>query len=153
MFGIEYIKIIGYGVIVFLFFFMIVIFFRFVGCFKVLFIVGVIGIIINMSLNMVLIYGFLGVLVMGVMGVVWVIVLFKVVELIVLIVIVFFYSNENYVREIFKKYLIIKCLVIMYILKGGLIIINEILWLIVMVFYVMFIISGIYEWVIVYGYL
>ena len=77
---------------------------------------------------MVLIYGFLGVPAMGAMGAAWATVLSKVAELIVLIVIAFFYSNENYAREIFKKYLITKRLVKMYILKGGPIIINEILW-------------------------
>lgn len=152
MFGIEYIRIIGYGAIVFLSSFMIATFFRSVGRAKAPLFAGVIGIIVNMFLNMILIYGFLGFPAMGAIGAAWATVISKIVELVVLLVIAFFYSNENYARDIFKKFLITKRLVIMYISKGGPIIINEILWSIAMVLYAMFITSGIYEWVTAYGY-
>lgn len=151
-FGIQYIKIIGYGAIIFLTAFMISTFFRSIGKAKVPLIAGIVGIVVNMSLNMILIYGFLGFPAMGAIGAAWATVISKTAELVVLLIIAVFYSKENYAREIFKKYLITKRLVKMYILKGGPIIVNEILWSIAMVLYAMFITSGVYEWVTAYGY-
>ncbi|WP_162146819.1 MATE family efflux transporter [Acholeplasma granularum] len=151
-FGIQYIKIIGFGATIFLTSFMISTYFRSIGRAKVPLLAGVIGIIINMSLNMILIYGFLGFPAMGAIGAAWATVISKVAELIVLLIVAIFYSEENYASDILKDFLITKRLVKMYILKGGPIIINEVLWSVAMVLYAMFITSGVYEWVTAYGY-
>lgn len=151
-FGIEYIQIIGYGAIVFLSSFMIATFYRSVGRANIPLFAGIVGIIVNMILNMILIYGFLGFPAMGAIGAAWATLISKIAELIVLIVVAFLYSEENYAKEIFKKYVITKRLIKMYILKGAPIIVNEVLWSISMVLYAMFITSGVYEWVTAYGY-
>lgn len=151
-FGVQYIKIIGYGAVVFLTAFMISTFFRSIGRAKAPLLAGIVGIVVNMSLNMILIYGYLGFPAMGAIGAAWATVISKMAELVVLIIIAVFYSKENYAKEIFNKFVVTKRLVKMYILKGGPIIVNEILWSIAMVLYAMFITSGVYEWVTAYGY-
>lgn len=151
-YGIEYVRVIGYGAIVFLMSFIISTIFRSVGRPKIPLLSGVIGIVINMGLNLVLIYGYLGFPAMGAMGAAWATVISKIVELIILIIIAFFFSVENYARDVFKRFCITSKLFVMYLKKGTPIVLNEILWAFAMVLYARFITSGILDWVTAYGY-
>ncbi|MGI6360018.1 MAG: MATE family efflux transporter [Acholeplasmatales bacterium] len=151
-FGIDYVTVIGYGAIFFLLPFMISVFFRSTGRPKVPLVAGIIGIIVNVSLNYVLIYGHFGFPEMGATGAALATVISKIVELVVLIIFAVFFSNEKYVREIFKKPVITGRLVSMYFKKGIPIIANEVLWAFGMVLFAKYITSGVYEWVTAYGY-
>lgn len=151
-FGIDYVKVIGYGAIFFLLSFMISVFFRATGRPKVPLFAGIIGIIVNISMNFVLIYGHFGFPEMGATGAALATVISKIVELLVLIIVALFFSTQKYVKEIFRKPLITKRLVSMYFQKGIPIIANEVLWAFGMVLYAKYITSGVYEWVTAYGY-
>lgn len=150
--GIDYIKVIGYGAIFFILPFMVSVFFRSTGRPRVPLVAGIIGIGVNISLNFVLIYGYLGFPELGATGAAVATVASKIVELLVLLIIAVFYSKEKYIKEIFKKPLITKRLVVMYFQKGIPIIANEVLWAFGMVLFAKYITSGVYEWVTAYGY-
>ena len=151
-YGIDYVKVIGYGAIVFLSAFMISVIFRSTGRPKVPLIAGVVGIIVNMALNLVLIYGLLGFPALGALGAAWATVISKGVELIILIIFAVFFSVENYARALFKRFCITSRLFVMYLKKGTPIVLNEVLWAFAMVLYAKYITSGILDWVTAYGY-
>ncbi len=151
-YGINYIKVIGYGAIFFILPFMISVFFRSTGRPRVTLIAGIIGIGVNISLNYIFIFGHFGFPELGATGAAVATVVSKIVELLVLVVIALFYSKDKYAKEIFKKPLITGRLVSMYFKKGIPIIANEVLWAFGMVLFAKYITSGVYEWVTAYGY-
>lgn len=152
MYGSDYVKVIGYGATVFLMSFMISTIFRSIGRAKVPLMAGIVGIIVNMALNLVLIYGYLGFPAMGALGAAWATVISKIVELVILIVVAVFFSVENYARDLFKRFCITSRLFWMYLKKGTPIVLNEVLWSFAMVLYAKYITSGILDWVTAYGY-
>ncbi len=151
-YGVDYIKVIGYGAVFFILPFMISVFFRSTGRPRVPLFAGIIGIVVNIGLNFVLIYGHFGFPEMGATGAALATVISKIVEFSVLIIVAIFYSKEKYVKEIFKKPLITRRLVSMYFQKGIPIIANEVLWAFGMVLFAKYITNGVYEWVTAYGY-
>lgn len=126
--GIEYLNYIALGAIVILLNFMVATIYRSLGKPQVPMYAGVVGIIVNVFLNFVLIFGLFGLTAMGAKGAAIATVISKVVELIILIVVALFYDKENYIKKVFSGYFIDRHLFNLYLKKGVPIIMNEVLW-------------------------
>ncbi|HZJ89622.1 MAG TPA: MATE family efflux transporter [Bacilli bacterium] len=126
--GIEYLNYIALGAVIMLLNFMVATIYRSLGKPKVPMYAGVLGIVVNIILNFILIFGLLGFPAMGAKGAAIATVISKVVELVVLIVVAVFYDTEKYIQAIFKGYFIDRHLFGLYLKKGLPIIMNEVLW-------------------------
>lgn len=126
--GTTYIRVIAFGAVFMLLNFMVSVIYRSLGKPKIPMFVGIIGIIINMGLNTILIFGYLGAPALGAKGAAIATVISKVVELILLIIIAIIYDKDKSIVSIFKKNYMTKNFFKLYLKKGGPIVLNEILW-------------------------
>lgn len=150
--GVHYIQVIAYGGVIMLLNFMVSTIFRSLGKPKIPLIAGLVGIIVNIVLNFVFIYGYLGVPEIGATGAAVATVISKLVELLILIVYAFFFSENQYARKIWKRFLINSNLIIMYLKKGLPIILNEILWAIGVQILARLITAGNTDWLTAFNY-
>lgn len=151
-FGTEYIKMIAFGAVIMLLNFMVSTIFRSLGKPKIPMFAGIAGIAINILLNVLLIFGYLGFPELGAMGAAIATVASKVIELGILLVVAFFFSEEGYARKIWKKVYLNSRHVIMYLRKGTPIVINEVMWAIGMQLLAFFITGGNTAWLTSYNY-
>lgn len=89
---------------------------------------------------------------MGATGAAVATVISKLVELLILIVYAFFFSENQYARKIWKRFLINSNLIIMYLKKGLPIILNEILWAIGVQILARLITAGNTDWLTAFNY-
>lgn len=151
-FGIEYVKIISYGSVVILLNFMVSTIYRSLGKPKVPLIAGIIGIVANIIMNFIFIFGHLGFKEMGASGAALATIISKGIELSILILIAFAFNKNSYAYKIFKGNHIKKPLLVNYLKKGAPVIANEILWAFGVTLMARFITGGNLEWIIAYGY-
>lgn len=126
--GVEYLRYIALGAVIMLLNFMVATIYRSLGKPKVPMYAGVLGIVVNIILNFILIFGLLGFPAMGAKGAAIATVISKAVELVVLIIVAVFYDKEKYIKEVFSGYFIDLHLFVLYLKKGLPIIMNEVLW-------------------------
>ncbi len=151
-FGIDYVKIISYGSVVILLNFMVATIYRSLGKPKVPLIAGIIGIVANIIMNFLFIYGYFGFNEMGASGAALATIISKGIELFILILAAFLYNKNGFAYKIFKGNYIQKPLFINYLKKGAPVIANEILWAFGITVLARFITGGNLEWIIAYGY-
>ena len=150
--GTQYIQIIGLGAIIILINFVVSTMFRALGQPKVPMFAGIAGIVVNIGLNLVLIYGYLGFPEMGPTGAAIATVVSKVVDLGILVVISLFFTEDKYARKIWNKIYFDSTLAIMYFKKGVPIILNEMMWAIGVQLMALFITWGNTSWLQSYNY-
>ncbi len=126
--GTTYIRFISYGAIFMLLNFMVSIIYRSLGKPKIPMFIGVFGIVINIALNAILIFGYLGAPALGAKGAAIATVISKIIELILLILVALIYDKDKYLIKIFKKNYLTKSFLNLYFKKGAPIVLNEILW-------------------------
>lgn len=151
-YGVDYIRIIGFGSTAMILTFMISNIYRSLGRPRVPLLAGVIGIIGNIILNFVFIYGYLGAPEMGSAGAALATVLSKIIELSILIIVAFFFSENNYARRIWKRLYVDFQLFKNYLKKGTPIVLNEVMWAIGIQLLALFITGGRINWLTSYNY-
>lgn len=151
-YGIDYVKIISYGSVVILLNFMVSTIYRSLGKPKIPLIAGVIGIVANIIMNYIFIYGYLGFNEMGASGAALATIISKGIELFILLFVAFAFSNNGFAYKIFKGNFIQKPLLINYLKKGAPVIANEVLWSLGITMLALFLTGGNLHWVIAYGY-
>lgn len=150
--GIEYLKYIAAGAVVILLNFMVATIYRSIGKPKIPMYAGIVGIVVNMALNFVLIFGFLGAPALGAKGAAIATVISKVVELLILIVIALFYDKEKYAAQVFRGFFIDNRLLRLYLQKGIPIVLNEMLWAVGVQILARLITGGNYDWLTAFNY-
>ncbi len=151
-YGEAYIKFIALGAVVILLNFMASTIYRSLGKPKIPVFSGVIGIVVNIGLNFILIFGLLGFAPMGTLGAAIATVISKVVELLILLGIAIFYDKEKYLKNIFTAYHIDLALFGLYLKKGIPIILNEIMWAVGVQVLARLITGGNYYWLQAFNY-
>lgn len=150
--GSKYIKVIALGAVVMLLNFMVSTIYRTIGKPKIPMYSGIVGIVVNILLNFVLIFGLFGVTPMGATGAAVATVISKVVELSILIFIAIFYDKQKYIKQVFKSFHIDGHLFKLYLKKGTPILLNEIMWAVGVQVLARFITGGNYEWLVSFNY-
>lgn len=151
-YGIDYIKLMSVGAVIMLLNFMVSTVYRAIGKTKIPMYAGIAGIIVNIILNFVFIFGYLGFPAMGASGAALATVISKVVELLILVFIAFRYDKEKYAKETFKSFEIDKALFVLYLKKGLPVLFNEILWAIGVQILARLVTGGNYDWLMAFNY-
>ncbi len=151
-YGIEYVKIISYGSVVILLNFMVATIYRSLGKPKIPLIAGIIGIVANIIMNYIFIYGYLGFNEMGTSGAALATIISKGIELFILLFVAYAFNKNGFAYKVFKGNFIQKPLLLNYLKKGAPVIANEILWALGITLLARFITGGNLEWIIAYGY-
>lgn len=151
-YGVEYISYIALGALVILANFMVATIYRSIGKTKIPMYAGIIGIIVNILLNFVLIFGMFGIPAMGAKGAAIATVISKVVELVILLYIAVFHDKENYVKNVFARFELDKQLFSLYLRKGTPILLNELLWAVGVQILARLITGGNYAWLTAFNY-
>ena len=133
--GIEYSKYLAFCGIFFVSNFMITTIFRTLKKPKYAMIAGLIGVLFNIFLNYLLIFGNLGFSQMGAKGAAIATLTSKFIEFITLIIFAIIFDKEKYIFLIFKKNYMNLYMLKMYIKKASFIIFNEVIWALVISFY------------------
>ncbi len=150
--GSQYIKFIAYGGVIILLNFMVATIYRSIGKPKIPMYAGIAGIVVNVGLNFLLIFGLLGFPEMGAKGAAVATVTSKTVELGILLFIAIFYDKEKYIKRVFRSYELDSKLFNVYLKKGIPILLNEIMWAFGVQLLARFITSGNYDWLTAFNY-
>lgn len=152
IFGQTYIQVIAIGAVVMLLNFMVSTIYRSIGKPKIPMYAGLIGILVNVTLNFVLIFGYLGFEPMGAKGAAVATVISKIVELLILLYIALFHDKEKYLKQIFTSYEVDAHLFGLYLKKGIPIVLNEVLWAFGVQILARLVTGGKYGWLIAFNY-
>ncbi len=150
--GVDYIRLIAIGGIIMLLNFMVSTIYRSLGKPKIPMYAGIVGIIVNIILNFILIFGLFGLTPMGAKGAAIATVISKVVELLILLYVALFHDKEKYIRRIFKSFEIDLPLFKLYFKKATPILLNEILWALGVQILARLITGGHYDWLRAFNY-
>lgn len=150
--GIHYLRIIGIGAFVIFLNFMVATVYRSLGHPKIPMYAGIIGIVVNIIMNSILIFGLFGTPALGATGAAIGTVVSKGVELAILLIIALFYDQNKYLKNVFTGFNLDHQLVKLYLIKGTPILLNEVLWAIGVQVLARLITGGNYVWLTAFNY-
>jgi len=150
--GIEYLSFIALGALIILLNFMVATIYRSIGKPKIPMYAGIVGIFVNIGLNFLLIFGYLGFPALGAKGAAIATIISKVVELVILLFIALFFDKEKYIKQVFQGFYVDTHLFRLYVRKGTPILLNEVLWAVGVQILARLITGGNYYWLTAFNY-